>query len=484
MNASSPPTAAGSASRPSRAPVYVARAGNITLPVRQYQNRGRPIYTFESKSAAGQRVPTSRRNLNAIKTLADKHATELATSGFQSQAQDIDKREELARQFEELQALTKPLQLSPLEVVKAYLRLTEDLKGVPLAQVVQMFIRAGGVQVLSATVPAVVDAFMARDSLAKKGPDYVKQIKSTLTAFAGQFPGPIDQLALVDIETWLFGLEVAETTRRTYHGRLCQLFSFAQARRHLTRSVPHEMTYVPMPSPKRKKAVIIGPEEMAEALALAQEFAPDPDTLLHLVIAGFAGLREVELQTLCWEDILGDENSSDTPQIVLHEDQVKTNTSARSVEVLPTLRAFLKPFRLAGLTGPVFSVCDIKHKASNRLPRWSALKIGLADTQAMPPAKFVWKRNFLRRGFGSYRLSTLKNVDLVTHEMGNTDFVLLTYYTTPVFEPIADRYWAIRPGEGYHERVRTWLSSSRWRRQRARRVKIVAEARAARMQSV
>lgn len=196
------------------------------------------------------------------------------------------------------------------------------------------------------------------------------------------------------------------------------------------RGLLNEMNFVPMPSPKRKKAVIIAPEEMTEALALAHEFAPDPDTLLHLVLAGFAGLREVELQTLCWEDIVGDEDGANPPQIVLREDQVKSNTFARSVEVLPTLRAFLQPFRLAGLTGPVFSISDIKHKTSKLLPRWSALKAGLADTQATPPALFVWKRNFLRRGFGSYRMSQLKSVDLVTTEMGNTDFVLLNFYTT------------------------------------------------------
>ena len=193
------------------------------------------------------------------------------------------------------------------------------------------------------------------------------------------------------------------------------------------RGLAHEMTYVPMPDPKRKKAVIIEPEEMVEALALAQEFAPDPDTLLHLVIAGFAGLREVELKTLCWEDIFGDENGANSPQIVLCEDQVKSNTFARSVEVLPTLRAFLRPFRLAGLTGPVFSISDIKHKSSKLLPRWSDWKASASDVGAAEQSKFVWKRNFLRRGFGSYRMAKVTTADRVTAEMGNTDFVLLNY---------------------------------------------------------
>lgn len=475
------PQPQASVHRKAAAPVHVAKAGNSRLEVRQYQNRGRPIYTIAIKDATGRREPISRRDFQEIKTLADRLVVKIVNSGWQSKAQTHAMLKQQAQQFTELKALTDPLQLSPLEVIKVYLRLTEDLRGVPLVQVVQMFVRAGAVQVLPAAVPTVVDAFMAQDSLGKKGPDYVKQIKSTLNLFAESFAGPIDSLTSVHIETWLFALDIAETTRRTYHGRLCQLFNFAQARRHLMRGVSNEMTYVPMPSPKRKKAVIIEPEEMAEALALAQEFAPDPDALLHLVLAGFAGLREVELQTLCWEDILGDENSSDTPQILLREDQVKSNTFARAVEVLPTLRAFLKPFRLAGLTGPVFSVSDIKHKSSKLLPRWSGWKASASDVGAAGQSKFVWKRNFLRRGFGSYLMAKVKNADRVTSEMGNTDFVLLNYYATPVFEPIADRYWATSPSEGYAAKVQEWLTTPGWQQRCASRADAVAKARAARM---
>ncbi len=206
-------------------PVYVAKAGNTSLEVRAYQNRGRPIYTIGKTDASGKRESISRRDLQAIKNLADRLVVRMANSGSQSQAQTLEQQKHLAQQFAELKALTEPLQLSPLTVIKAHLRFTEDLKGVPLVQVVQMFTRAGAVQVVPAKVPEVVDLFLSQKPLLKKGGEYVKQLKGTLNVFAENFSGLIDSLTSVEIETWLFDLDVEETTRRTYHGRLSQLFN-------------------------------------------------------------------------------------------------------------------------------------------------------------------------------------------------------------------------------------------------------------------
>lgn len=181
-------------------PVYTAKSGNSSLEVRKYQNRGRPIYTIAIKDAAGLREPISRRDLDKIITLADKLVVKMATNGWQSKAQTLAALEKSAQQFTELKALTEPLHLSPREVIKAHLRFTEDLKGVPLVQVVQMFTRAGAVQIVPAKVPEVVGLFLSQKPLQKKGEEYVKQIKSTLNLFADNFSGQIDSLTSVEIE--------------------------------------------------------------------------------------------------------------------------------------------------------------------------------------------------------------------------------------------------------------------------------------------
>lgn len=456
-----------------RKPVHIEKSGNVTVSVFEYTNKGKPIYHIPYEDASGAHT-YSRRDLADAKVEAARVAARLAKQELPQRQCDQDRIESDARSFRDLQAKCKKLKKSPHEVVLHYGTLVDRLEGIPLEDAVDSFLQSR-VQIIPMEVSEIVEEF----GKLKRDPSYKKALMGSVNRFARDFSGPIDRIKVAAVRTWLDNLAnlhtrrpLSDTTRKTIRGHLSQFFDFAREREHLHPEKRHIIESLKPTKPKRRSVIIIKPDEMAAAIRLALEHAPDPDCLLHLVLAGFAGLRTVELYSLRWEDIKGPETGPHAPQIDLGAGTVKSNTTARSVEVVANLRKFLAPFRLAGLKGPIFSVDDLRHKTSKLIPRW----VQWEKQNNRPVINFAWKRNFLRRGYAAYRLAVVGDRGTVRTEMGNTDFVLLNYYLTPVFKPSAEKYWSIVPPPNYDQIVAKWLENQQWNLQiKSRKEKVNAK---------
>jgi integrase len=134
------------------------------------------------------------------------------------------------------------------------------------------------------------------------------------------------------------------------------------------------------------------------------------DRLLPYIAIGlFSGIRPGECAQLKWEDIdLGNR------QITVRGATSKTRET-RYVTILPTLAAWLKPFRQK--SGPIVR--------------------GRINAS--------WPKNALRHSFASYWLPIHQNRAALAELMGNSVSVIKTNYRRAIPARVAKEFWAIRP---------------------------------------
>jgi integrase len=127
-----------------------------------------------------------------------------------------------------------------------------------------------------------------------------------------------------------------------------------------------------------------------------------------IAIGAFAGLRNMEIFRLNWEDVnLG------AGRIIVSADKAKT-AQRRIVPILPNLKAWLEP--LAKKEG---RVCPPLANLTN-------LSRNISTACAAAGVEMVGNR--LRHSFASYRLASVKSADQVALEMGNSPRKLFQNY--------------------------------------------------------
>ena len=99
--------------------------------------------------------------------------------------------------------------------------------------------------------------------------------------------------------------------------------------------------------------------------------------------------------------------------------------------MLPNLKAWLK--KVAKESGPVWS---------QSTPYLFELQARVAED-----AKVPWKHNALRHSFISYRVATIKNVDQVALEAGNSPEMIFEHYRELVTAEAAEKWFGIEPSK-------------------------------------
>ena len=329
-------------------------------------------------------------------------------------------------------ALLQPTGVSLESACREYAEAFKVLGGVSILQAEREYAKRHSGEVTGKTVQQAVNEFMAakRDGRATRirgsgrvvSDRYLDDLERKLTAFAGRFHYLIGAVTGHDINGFIHGLDVEGRTKNNYRQAINILFEFAKKEKYLTRD----------------NAVMDEVEEAAEADFEIEIFTPDevekllkhaPDNLLPvLAIGAFAGLRTSEIERLDWQDV-----KFDAGCVVVQKGKVRTKRgrARRIVPMLPNLKAWLK--KVAKESGPVW-------------PQSSPYLFELQSRTA-EDAKVPWKHNALRHSFISYRVATIKNVDQVALEAGNSPEMIFEHYRELVTADAAEKWFGIQPAK-------------------------------------
>ena len=392
-------------------PVTVTMGSSV---VRIYDtpDQGYQRYTLVYYETPGRRCRRTFANFEEAKRQATEVASKLAKGDLRRiTLSDYDGRLYLHAQ-ERLIPIGVPLDRAIDQFVEA----NQMLKGASLVEAARFYVQQNADELETKLVGKVLEEFIADREKHQLSKPYLRDLRSRLGRFAESFKCPMASIQTSEIERFLDSLEVSPRTRKNYIDTLGTLFTFAKARRYVSRSHPG-VSEVTKPRRQATEIQIFTPEELATLLHGApRELVP------ALAIGAFAGIRSEEIKRLDWSDI---NLSEEFIQIKSADAKTKVR---RLAPVPENLRQWLAPFSTK--TGPV---CPYKNLANSFL--MVAEKAGVA-----------WKHNGLRHSFISYRVAQVQDVPKVALEAGNSAQVIFADYLKVVPVSEAERWFAIRPG--------------------------------------
>lgn len=260
--------------------------------------------------------------------------------------------------------------------------------------------------------------FPSRKRLIFKG---LRFLRAVLRRFGTAFPGEILGIVSADIDRWLRGLDVSNSSRNSMLVFVKVFFSFARERNYLPADQPTAAEQVKRLKQGPSTAALFTPDEMEKLLhAAPMHLVP------FLVFGAFAGIRSVEITRLDWSAV-----DLERRIITIHAGVAKTR-SRRVIPIPDNLAAWLEPFPNSGRVIPSAEIL----KETTALAR----SLGLG-----------WPRNVLRHSFITYRLATVKSADQVALEAGNSPAVVFKHYHELGTEKDAEKWAAILPKEGQWE---------------------------------
>jgi integrase len=247
---------------------------------------------------------------------------------------------------------------------------------------------------------------------------YLRDLRNILAIFSRDFGDRlIAGISVEELDTWLGTLFGSPKTRANFRSNISVLFGFA-ARRRMIDSNP--VLHTAKPKLPENPPEIFGVDQLHALLETANRVAPD--VLPMLVLGAFAGLRDVEIKRLDWNEV----------DVVRGHIEVKAakakSARRRIVQMQSNLSAWLRPY--SEKKGPLVpegyrSKLDRVRKAA-----------GLTE----------WPLNGLRHSFASYLLAAAHDAPRVASELGHTSPVMLYNTYREVVRPDeARRYWRIVP---------------------------------------
>ncbi len=274
----------------------------------------------------------------------------------------------------------------------------------------------------SASVPieTAVESLIAAKRGAKCKEDYIKhRLTNNLGKLAQHFAGKtISGIGMLDLQSYLTQLPVADSTKNTVRADCVTLWSYAVKAGW---AKENEAEKVDVIAEELDEVTILTP---AEAAALMK--ASEGDVAAFHAIGLFAGLRTAEIERIDWQQInLAKGNIHVKPRTAKRTK--KRGRSGRIVPILPNLRAWLEP--VAKDSGPI---CGPNFRRRQTAAREAA---GLND----------WPRNVMRHSFVSYRLAATNDAAQTALEAGHREQVLFDHYRTPLAESDGEAYFAIMP---------------------------------------
>jgi integrase len=264
------------------------------------------------------------------------------------------------------------------------------------------------------------------------GRRHLKDLASHLGRFARDMPRRLPELSGLVIDRWLAGLDVSNRSRRNYRGSLTNLFKFARDRGYVPDSF-NPMKGVPLPKVTKRQPGVFRPDEMRKLLESC------PEKLLPVVAIGaFAGLRQSEVMALDWGDVDWEGGRIRVPELARSGE--RTKTGSRWAVLHPNLREWLEPLRGLG------SIVRLGENGVSKAIQRLVMKVNRELGRLSSRWTVKWVHNGCRHSYASYRCAVVRDVSLVSDEMGHSISELSRHYRNQtVTTEEAKEWFALRP---------------------------------------
>jgi integrase len=231
------------------------------------------------------------------------------------------------------------------------------------------------------------------------------------------FQGPVSQVTTASLSGWIESLKVGPLSKRKKLFVYGQFFRWCGQRGYCD---PKENPVDGIKKPKVRsdhEPATYSQDQLRVLLELAE-----PRFRSLIALMAFAGLRPMEAERLCWEQVYWQEG-----YIHLSPRGSKTR-SARRVPILAPLRDWLDctPRR-----GPIWPLSDTGIKR--------------ARTDLIRRIPFKWIPDGLRHSWISNRLVLVQNEGQVAQEAGNSPEVIYKHYRAIKSKTEAEAWFAVKP---------------------------------------
>jgi len=396
---------------PGRGAPEIVREGNAQVKIYGSPVRGRPRFIVAYRGLDGKRRTQSFADYDLAKQEAEIKAIAIQNGTLETLELTGEERRAHERAMAIANELERPLDGALVEYKEARALLPED---VSLVEAARFFARHGASMVGKRDTSDVVEDFIGQLQADKKSKRHVEDARARLHKLSDAFHGPIDEIHLRDLQSWLNKLEVSGRTKNNFRGLVISLFKYARVHGYLPKGLPTAGEGLSKAKEESGEIGILTPEKMIQFLTEASE-----RLIPLLAIGGFAGLRTSEIMRLHWEEI-------DFSQGHIEVKAGKTKTAQRRhAPLLPNLKSWLKPYK--GLTGPVCSTREVETERRK-----------LAED-----LKFEWPNNALRHSYASYRMALTGNAQKVSSEMGNSPQMIYRNYRKLVTKREGEEWFSI-----------------------------------------
>ncbi len=264
---------------------------------------------------------------------------------------------------------------------------------------------------------------------------YLANLKSQLNQFEGDFRGrTIDSISKAELERFIANLTgkdgetpASPKTKINFIITLTALFNFA-----VTEGWRGENPAAKLRRPARDEVTteILCPEQVSRLLNAASS-AEFRDVFPAMVIQLYAGPRRSEIPHITWESIKDN---------YLRLDKTKARYK-RSVELSPTLLAWLSPFIQE--TGRVFAPLDVNFDINDTRTIEDAYTYRLSQIGKM--AKIDLPKNVLRHTAITYRHAITSNLQDTATWAGNSPRIVEQHYRGAATKSDAEHFYKLVP---------------------------------------
>lgn len=246
-------------------------------------------------------------------------------------------------------------------------------------------------------------------------------LKNRIARFTKDFDEtPIASIDRNAISDWIHSLPLAPQSRVNFRRVLGNLFSFAVRAGIIT---VNPVAATTAPKVRRKRAVILRPEEVSQLLA-----ASPIETLPALVIMTFCGIRNREMFRLDWSAVDWEDGT-----LEITAEEGKREGHARHVTIAENALEWLRP--LARQRGKIADFRDFDEYTRR-----------LQDARALAGWDVgEWPSNALRKTFISCHYETHGSVDETAKQAGTSVSMVHTHYRKLIKKRDAMKLWEIRP---------------------------------------
>jgi len=323
--------------------------------------------------------------------------------------------------FVHAERLLKEIGTPLIDAVKSYVAAVKILDGKGgLTEAAREFAERHASKLVSVTVEKAVAALIESKKRDGLNAEYVNQLRRPLERFAAAFRVQLAQVKAQTVQAWIREQGGAPKSQNNLRAHLVTLGFFA---RDILSALPPggtEFEKVAKLRETEKDIEILPAADMAKLLPPAAQLE-NRETLLWLIIGGFAGLRPNEAMRLDWNEI-------DTKRGYIRVRGGKSKTGAkRLVPILPNLAAWLSA--IADASGPVFTF------NANERAQYFARKQGVEIPF-----------DGLRHSFGTFRVAATGDVARTALEMGNSARIIAKHYDAVVTPEEGRAWFGILPG--------------------------------------